>query len=163
MTLGEPTGAVSTLDSAPVVEARGVTKRYGATTALADAGIVIEPGHTHGLVGRNGAGKSTLVAILTGLQRADAGELRFSGEPAPAVSDRDGWRRRVACVFQKLTIIPTLSVAENLFLNRQAGAGAMCWMPTRSLCGRTNWPGISGASSGRWRRSRGRCRWAPVS
>ncbi|HYS38380.1 MAG TPA: ATP-binding cassette domain-containing protein, partial [Pseudonocardiaceae bacterium] len=111
MTLGEPTGAVSTLDTAPVVEARGVTKRYGATTALADAGIVIEPGHTHGLVGRNGAGKSTLVAILTGLQRADAGELLFSGEPAPAIADRDGWRRRVACVYQKSTIIPTLSVA----------------------------------------------------
>jgi simple sugar transport system ATP-binding protein len=135
MTLGEPTGAVSTLDSAPVVEARGVTKRYGATTALADAGIVIEPGHTHGLVGRNGAGKSTLVAILTGLQRADAGELRFSGEPAPAIADRDGWRRRVACVYQKSTIIPTLSVAENLFLNRQSGAGPIGWRALRRQAG----------------------------
>ncbi|HEX4723816.1 MAG TPA: sugar ABC transporter ATP-binding protein [Pseudonocardiaceae bacterium] len=116
-------GLVSTPDTNPVVVARGITKRYGATTALLDAGIVIEPGHTHGLVGRNGAGKSTLVNILTGLQRADVGELTFAGQPAPAIADRDGWRRRVACVYQKSTIIPTLSVAENLFLNRQSGQG----------------------------------------
>jgi simple sugar transport system ATP-binding protein len=103
----------------PAVAARGITKRYGATTALLDAGITIAPGETHALVGRNGAGKSTLVSILTGLQRADAGEVRFAGEPGPALSDRDAWRRLVACVYQKSTIIPTLTVAENLFLNRQ--------------------------------------------
>jgi len=128
-------GVVSTPDTTPVVEARGVTKRYGATTALLDAGIVIEPGHTHGLVGRNGAGKSTLVNILTGLQRADTGELWFSGDPAPAIADRDGWRRRVACVYQKSTIIPTLSVAENLFLNRQGGSGPIGWRRLRKQAG----------------------------
>jgi simple sugar transport system ATP-binding protein len=101
------------------VEAAGITKRYGATTALAEAGISIRSGETHALVGRNGAGKSTLVAILTGLQKADAGEVRFDGAPAPPLSDRDAWRQRVACVYQKSTIIPTLTVAENLFLNRQ--------------------------------------------
>jgi simple sugar transport system ATP-binding protein len=125
-----PTG----LDT-PVVTAHGVTKRYGATTALSDAGIVIQPGHTHGLVGRNGAGKSTLVSILTGLQRADAGELLFSGEPAPAAADRDGWRRRVACVYQKSTIIPALSVAENMFLNRQSGTGPISWRGLRRRAG----------------------------
>ena len=132
-------GSESTADSGPagppVAEARGITKRYGATTALSDAGIVIEPGHTHALVGRNGAGKSTLVSILTGLQRADAGELRFSGEPAPAVADRDGWRRRVACVYQKSTIIPALSVAENMFLNRQSGTGPIGWRQLRRRAG----------------------------
>jgi len=55
----------------PVVEAVGITKRFGSTTALADAGIVVQAGSTHALVGRNGAGKSTLVAILTGLQAPD--------------------------------------------------------------------------------------------
>ena len=107
------------MSPSPAVVARRITKRYGATTALLDAGITIAPGETHALVGRNGAGKSTLVSILTGLQRADAGEVSFAGEPAPALSDRDGWRRLVACVYQKSTIIPTLTVAENLFLNRQ--------------------------------------------
>ncbi|MFI6298226.1 sugar ABC transporter ATP-binding protein [Nonomuraea sp. NPDC050790] len=101
------------------VEARNITKRFGPTTALNHAGIGIAPGETHALVGRNGAGKSTLVSILTGLQRPDEGEVLFAGEPAPALTDRDAWRRRVACVYQKSTIIPALSVAENLFLNRQ--------------------------------------------
>ncbi len=131
-------GVVSTPDTTPVVTARGITKRYGATTALLDAGIVIEPGETHGLVGRNGAGKSTLVNILTGLQRADAGELRFADRPAPAIADRDGWRQRVACVYQSSTIIPTLSVAENLFLNRQSGrssTGPIGWRRLRKRAG----------------------------
>ncbi|NUP01400.1 MAG: sugar ABC transporter ATP-binding protein [Nonomuraea sp.] len=102
----------------PLVEAVGVTKRYGETVALDRAGIRIMPGRTHALVGRNGAGKSTLVTILTGLQPPDEGEVRFAGEPAPRLADRDAWRRRVACVYQKSTIIPELTVAENLYLNR---------------------------------------------
>ncbi|GAA1668400.1 sugar ABC transporter ATP-binding protein [Nonomuraea maheshkhaliensis] len=115
------------------VEARDVVKRFGPTTALAGARIAIEEGETHALVGRNGAGKSTLVSILTGLQRPDEGEVLFSGQPAPALADRDAWRRRVACVYQKSTIIPALTVAENLFLNRQSDKGLINW---RALAGR---------------------------
>ena len=118
-----------------LVEATGITKRFGPTIALDDAGIAIEPGATHALVGRNGAGKSTLVAVLTGLLRPDAGTVRFGGEPAPALADRDGWRRTVACVYQKSTIIPALSVAENLFLNRQAGRGPIRWAALRRRAG----------------------------
>jgi simple sugar transport system ATP-binding protein len=117
------------------VEATGVTKRFGATTALADAGIVIAAGSTHALVGRNGAGKSTLVSILTGLHRPDTGTVRFDREPAPALADRNAWRRRVACVYQRSTIIPTLTVAENLFLNRQAGRGPIGWARLRRRAG----------------------------
>ncbi|WP_433199601.1 sugar ABC transporter ATP-binding protein [Dactylosporangium sp. CS-047395] len=103
----------------PAVEASSVTKRFGATTALSEVSLRIAPGETHALVGRNGAGKSTLVSLLTGLHKPDGGEIRFGGEPAPPVADRGAWRARVACVFQRSTIIPTLTVAENLFLNRQ--------------------------------------------
>ncbi|WP_367319468.1 sugar ABC transporter ATP-binding protein [Streptomyces sp. HUAS ZL42] len=102
----------------PVVEATGIVKRFGPTVALNGAGITIRPGETHALVGRNGAGKSTLVSVLTGLQAADEGTVTFGGSPAPRLADRDAWRQRVACVYQKSTIIPTLTVAENLFLNR---------------------------------------------
>ncbi|GIJ07795.1 sugar ABC transporter ATP-binding protein [Micromonospora andamanensis] len=110
----------------PVVEAVHITKRFGSTVALADAGIVVRRGETHALVGRNGAGKSTLVSILTGLQAADNGAVAFAGRPAPPLGDRDGWRKRVACVYQKSTIIGTLTVAENLFLNRHArGRGGL--------------------------------------
>ncbi len=101
-----------------VAEAERITKRYGETVALDHAHIRIDPGETHALVGRNGAGKSTLVSILTGLQMPDEGEVRFGGEPAPRPADRDAWRERVACVYQKSTIIPELTVAENLYLNR---------------------------------------------
>ena len=118
------------------VTAAGVTKRFGPTTALDDVGIELTPGETHALVGRNGAGKSTLVSILTGLVAPDSGTVRFGDEPAPALSDRDGWRRRVACVYQKSTIIPTLTVAENLFLNRQAaGLAPIRWGRLRSRAG----------------------------
>ncbi|MFE7549305.1 sugar ABC transporter ATP-binding protein [Streptomyces gardneri] len=104
----------------PVVEADGISKRFGATVALRDARISVAPGESHALVGRNGAGKSTLVSILTGLQSPDTGTLRFGGEPAPAQGDTDAWRARVACVYQRSTIIPALTVAENLFLDRQS-------------------------------------------
>ncbi|WP_328835890.1 sugar ABC transporter ATP-binding protein [Streptomyces europaeiscabiei] len=105
---------------APVAEATGISKRFGATVALRDARITVAPGEAHALVGRNGAGKSTLVSTLTGLQQPDTGTLRFSGEPAPAFGDIDAWRSRVACVYQRSTIIGDLTVAENLFLNRQS-------------------------------------------
>ncbi|KOV78541.1 multidrug ABC transporter ATP-binding protein [Streptomyces sp. NRRL WC-3618] len=117
----------------PVVEATGIVKRFGPTVALNGARITIRPGETHALVGRNGAGKSTLVSVLTGLQAPDEGTVSFGGTQAPRLTDRDAWRRRVACVYQKSTIIPTLTVAENLFLNRHHhGAGRLIsWQGVR--------------------------------
>ncbi|WP_280433279.1 sugar ABC transporter ATP-binding protein [Nocardia brasiliensis] len=104
----------------PIAEAIEVSKRFGRNViALNRVGLRVAAGRTHALVGRNGAGKSTLVSILTGLATPDEGEVRFNGRPAPAPADRDAWRARVACVYQKSTIIPDLSVAENLFINRQ--------------------------------------------
>ncbi|MDX3716481.1 ATP-binding cassette domain-containing protein, partial [Streptomyces europaeiscabiei] len=100
-------------------EAHGIHKRYGPTVALDDVGIAVRAGESHALVGRNGAGKSTLVAILTGLQRPDRGVVLFDGEPAPGPADREARQRRVACVYQQSTIIPALTVAENLYVNRQ--------------------------------------------
>ncbi|MGK4579029.1 sugar ABC transporter ATP-binding protein [Kitasatospora sp. HPMI-4] len=121
----------------PVVEADGISKRFGATVALSDARISVAPGESHALVGRNGAGKSTLVSILTGLQAADTGTLRFDGEPAPAHGDTDAWRAKVACVYQRSTIIPALTVAENLFLDRQSGGSLrpISWRRLRRSAG----------------------------
>ncbi|MFJ9380894.1 sugar ABC transporter ATP-binding protein [Streptomyces sp. NPDC101455] len=116
-----PAGGGAVLDGPPVVEARQITKRFGPTVALNGARITVKPGETHALIGRNGAGKSTLVSILTGLQASDEGTVAFNGQPAPRLSDREAWREHVACVYQKSTIIPTLTVAENLFLNRYRG------------------------------------------
>ncbi|MGW3138696.1 sugar ABC transporter ATP-binding protein [Streptomyces sp. NPDC001139] len=117
----------------PLVEARDIVKRYGPTTALADGRLTVLPGESHALVGRNGAGKSTLVTILTGLQASDEGTVRFDGEPAPSLADRDAWRRKVACVYQHPTVVPELTVAENLFINRQPlSRGLISWRRLKS-------------------------------
>jgi simple sugar transport system ATP-binding protein len=119
-------------DGIPVVEATGVSKRYGPTVALHDARIRIMPGETHALVGRNGAGKSTFVNILTGLVAPDTGAIHFGGTPSPVLSDRAGWRERVACVYQHSTIIPDLTIAENLFLDcPRTRGGLIDWRRTR--------------------------------
>ncbi|RSM65471.1 multidrug ABC transporter ATP-binding protein [Actinoplanes sp. ATCC 53533] len=117
----------------PVVQATGVTRKYGPTVALNGVDLTVSAGETHALVGRNGAGKSTLVSILTGLQAPDEGAVTFAGRPAPRLADRDGWRQRVACVYQKSTIIPELTVAENLFLNRhdRGRSGLIAWPALR--------------------------------
>ncbi|UED88291.1 sugar ABC transporter ATP-binding protein [Streptomyces profundus] len=115
------------------VRAVGVSKRYGSTVALDRAGVAVATGETHALVGRNGAGKSTLVSIITGLTRPDEGEISFEGRPAPRPADREAWRRLVACVYQRSTVIPGLTVAENLFLHRQPTNrwGAVRWPTLR--------------------------------
>ncbi|QWF78269.1 sugar ABC transporter ATP-binding protein [Amycolatopsis sp. CA-230715] len=119
--------------SAPVVRAECVGKRYGPTVALRDVSLTVTPGQSHALVGRNGAGKSTLVSLLTGLSKPDTGSIAFGSEPAPPVADREAWRRHVACVYQHSTVIPHLSVAENLFLNRQSGGRfAISWRRLRA-------------------------------
>ncbi|MFD5245559.1 sugar ABC transporter ATP-binding protein [Amycolatopsis sp. NPDC058340] len=116
----------------PVVSAQGVGKRYGPTVALSDVSLTVHPGESHALVGRNGAGKSTLVSILTGLSKTDTGHVEFGGVPAPPLSKQDDWKRAVACVYQHAMVVPQLTVAENLFLNRQSGRGfAIGWQRLR--------------------------------
>ncbi|MBE7210735.1 MAG: sugar ABC transporter ATP-binding protein [Gluconacetobacter diazotrophicus] len=113
-------------DGGIAARTRGVGKVYGTTTVLSDVSITIPAGDARGLVGRNGAGKSTLVSILTGLNAPSTGTVELGGRPAPPLRDRAAWRERVACVYQRWTVIPSLSVAENLFLNDQPrGAGGI--------------------------------------
>ena len=102
-------------------EANAIWKSFGKTRALQDVSVSVLPGECHALVGRNGAGKSTLVGVLTGLLKPDAGSVRLYGEPAPSLGDRAGWQERVACVYQRSMVIPSLTVAENIFLNRSEG------------------------------------------
>ena len=106
----------------PAAEAEAIWKSFARTEALQDVSVSVLPGECHALVGRNGAGKSTLVGILTGLLKPDAGTVRLYGEPAPAPGDRAAWQQRVACVYQRSMVIPSLSVGENIFLNRAEGS-----------------------------------------
>jgi simple sugar transport system ATP-binding protein len=102
----------------PAAEAEAIWKSFGHTKALQDVSVSVLPGECHALVGRNGAGKSTLVGVLTGLLKPDAGSVRLYGEPAPSLGDRAAWQERVACVYQRSMVIDSLSVGENIFLNR---------------------------------------------
>jgi simple sugar transport system ATP-binding protein len=116
-----------------IVEVSDVSKRFGMSRALSDVSMRVPAGDSRALVGRNGAGKSTLVGVLTGILSPDAGRVRFGGEDAPGLAERQKWRDRVACVYQKSTLVPTLTVAENLLLNRQptGGLGWIRWGAVR--------------------------------
>jgi simple sugar transport system ATP-binding protein len=118
---------------APAAEAVGIHKRFGSTRALAGVDLSLEVGRCLGLVGRNGAGKSTLVSILSGLYAPDAGEVRLDGRPAPSLGDIAAWRGRIATVFQHSMVVPSLTVAENVFLGRQPrlGSGIVDWRRMR--------------------------------
>ena len=110
-----------------MVEVSGVSKCFGTSQALSDVSMRVPAGDSRALVGRNGAGKSTLVGVLTGIISPDAGRVRFGGEDAPGIAERQKWRDRVACVYQKSTLVPTLTVAENLLLNAQP-TGGLGWI-----------------------------------
>jgi simple sugar transport system ATP-binding protein len=119
-----------------VVEAAGIRKRFGSTQALRGVDLALAPGRCLGLVGRNGAGKSTLVSVLSGIYAPDAGTVTFSGEPAPALADVGGWRRRIATVHQHSMVVPSLTVAENVFLGRQPGQGGLVdWRQMQAQAG----------------------------
>src|SRR5712692_9553061 len=131
----EPVNGGSAVVRPSVGVAQGVWKAFGETQALRDVSLDVEAGECHALVGRNGAGKSTLVGIFTGLIRPDRGVVRLGAEAAPALADRATWQRLVACVYQKSMVVPSLTVAENVFLNRATGDddhGIVNWRAMRS-------------------------------
>jgi ABC-type sugar transport system ATPase subunit len=110
---GTPTDTAAT---EPAVELRGVSKRFGATLAVADVDLSIRRGGIHGLVGENGAGKSTAGKIITGVLRPDEGELIVLGEPRHFRGPRDALAAGVAVISQELSLVPDRAVVENVFL-----------------------------------------------
>ncbi len=103
------------------VEMRGITKRFGALLANADVDFDLLPGEIHALLGENGAGKTTLMRCLYGLYRPDAGLIRVGGHAAQIGAPRDAIRLGVGMVTQHFTLVPTLSVAENVVLGHTGG------------------------------------------
>lgn len=100
---------------APLLQVEGLSKSY-ATPVLREVDLTLEAGRIHALVGENGAGKSTLCRILAGLTPPDAGQLRLEGQPYHPRSRREAEARGISMVLQELNLIPTLTVAENMFL-----------------------------------------------
>src|SRR5438105_12543044 len=102
------------------IEAVGVTKRFGAFTALEDVSLRIAKATVHGLLGENGAGKSTLVKCLLGYYRADSGAFLVDGHEAEIARPADADALGLGMVYQHFTLVPSMTVAENLVMARAA-------------------------------------------
>lgn len=105
--------------SSPIIELKNISKRFSNIQALHNVGFDLYPGETHALVGENGAGKSTLMHILAGIYNIYDGEYFLDGESIRLQDPKDALQRGIGMIHQELSVIPSLSVAENLFLGRQ--------------------------------------------
>ena len=113
------TARASATAERPLLELRGVAKRFGGVIALSDVAFDLRRGEIHAIVGENGAGKSTLIRILAGVHAADAGAIRIDGRPVAIRSVADADRLGIRAIHQELSLVPHLSVAENIYLGRE--------------------------------------------
>jgi fructose transport system ATP-binding protein len=102
-----------------VLQAEGLTKRYGHVTALDGCDFELRAGEILAVIGDNGAGKSSLIKVLSGATVPDAGELRLDGQPVHFKTPIDARRAGIETVYQDLAVAPAMSIAENLFLGRE--------------------------------------------
>ena len=103
----------------PVLEARGLTKRYGRVVALDEADFDLQENEILGVIGDNGAGKSTLIKALCGAVTPDAGEILLGGRPVHFRSPLEARMAGIETVYQDLALSPALSIADNMFLGRE--------------------------------------------
>ena len=113
------------LRQTPIVEARGVGKRFGGVQALDDVSVAVAEGSVHALVGENGAGKSTLGKLFAGVLTPDGGEIVVDGEPVRLRSPRQALAAGVTAIAQELALVPMRSVIENVFLGMEDTRGGL--------------------------------------
>ncbi|MCB0107231.1 MAG: sugar ABC transporter ATP-binding protein [Caldilineaceae bacterium] len=106
------------MTTTPLLSIHHATKRYAGVHALRDAALVLERGEVHALMGENGAGKSTLIKILAGVVAPDVAEIYLNGQPIQIGNAAAAFAHGLRFIHQELTVVPQLSVAENLFLGR---------------------------------------------
>ena len=114
-----PTADASLPERTPVLAVAGLTKRFPGVLALDDVSLALAAHEIHGLIGQNGAGKSTLINILSGMVRPDSGTINIDGAAVAIRDTRHALSLGVATVYQELSLLPNLSVAENLALGRE--------------------------------------------
>src|SRR5215472_8289626 len=114
------------------VEAVGVTKRFGAFTALDDVSMKFRQGTVHALLGENGAGKSTLVKCLLGYYRADRGSFIVDNQETAIERPFDADRLGLGMVYQHFTLVPSMTAAENLVMARADVPQMIDWKAERA-------------------------------
>jgi simple sugar transport system ATP-binding protein len=108
---------------APILHARGISKRFGGVQALDDVSLELFPGEVHCLAGENGCGKSTLIKIIAGAERADAGEIVVDGTAHRRMSTTGAITSGIQVIYQDFSLFPDLTVAENIVLTSAVAAG----------------------------------------
>ena len=121
-----------TVPRSPLLAARGITKRFPGVTALDDVDFELRAGEVHALLGHNGAGKSTLIHVITGVHQVDEGRVEIDGVAAEFASPSDAHRAGIRVVTQERTLVPSMSVEENVTLG-DAPKGRL---------GRVDWSGM---------------------
>jgi ABC-type sugar transport system ATPase subunit len=107
------------MSQTPLLQMEQIAKHFPGVQALAEVDFEVYPGEIVGFVGENGAGKSTLIKILSGIHRKDAGTIRLDGQLIDPASPYEAQRLGISTIHQELALVPYLSVAENIFLNRE--------------------------------------------
>ncbi|WP_026733997.1 sugar ABC transporter ATP-binding protein [Fischerella sp. PCC 9605] len=107
----------------PVLEMRGITKRFHGVPALQNVDLTIYSGEIHALMGENGAGKSTLMKILAGAYIADEGEIRINGQPVKITDPGMARQAGINLIYQELNVAPNLTVTENIFMGSELRRG----------------------------------------
>src|SRR5256886_1734197 len=112
-------------DDVPVLELRGITKRFPGVVANDQIDFDLRRSEVHALLGENGAGKSTLMSVLYGLYHPDEGEILINGEPVRMTSPKDAIERGIGMVHQHFMLIPVMSVTENIVLASEPTTGGV--------------------------------------
>jgi len=129
------TAIVDTPVPVPRLSVSQVSKAYPGTQALTAIDLEIAPGEIHGIAGQNGAGKSTLVKILAGIEQPDGGRVLVDGAPVHLPTPQSAHRERIFTVHQELSLMPNLTVAENIYIGelpRTRWGGSVNWRKVRS-------------------------------
>ena len=109
-----------------ILKLQNIRKNFGGIQALKDVSLSLKKGEVHALLGENGAGKSTLIKILTGVHKADSGEILLHGREITVQNPIDARKKGIAAIYQELSLIDSLTVAENIFLGNE---------PTKMIAG----------------------------
>ncbi len=120
-------------ESEVLLRAQGISKRYGGIAALNGVDLEIRPGEVVALRGENGAGKSTMAKIIAGVEQPDGGVIEWDGAPVAFRSTKEATQAGIAIVLQELSLIPDLSVAENIFLVHEDAYRGGWWLDRRGI------------------------------